>query len=126
MPAANRIYIDSPEAVDDVLVKVNFVTAAGQLAAEFSNRNNAQRVDISPGPNELLVQIPELDLLPQKYYISFSLIRGVSDHLFWCRHVREIQVSGRQTGHQNYQLRGRIDNQVSARPHASAWTGGTE
>ncbi|MDH6058061.1 ABC transporter ATP-binding protein [Umezakia ovalisporum] len=101
------INIYAPDYYKNLLLKLNITTSSGLIAAEFSNRNNDYLVDLKKGVNTIYVTLDNICLLPQKYYISFSLIKNKSDHLFWCRNVAELLVEGHQQGHQPYQLKAR-------------------
>lgn len=99
------IQIHSDVDYKDILFKIVFSTSSGEIAAEFSSKNNNHKVDVLKGKNTLSTTIDNICLLPQKYYISFSLIRNRIDHIFWCRNVTQINVEGNQHGHRPYQLR---------------------
>ncbi len=101
------IKILSDSFYEDLLLKINLTTSSGQIAAEFSNRNNSYSVNLKEGTNIISTTLKEVCLLPQKYYISFSLIKNKSDHLLWCRNIAELFVKGHQQGHQPYQLQAR-------------------
>ena len=98
------IGVTSPQAYDDLLLKINITTTAGQIAAEYSSRNNGDLIQLKPGKNELSAKLLNLTLLPQKYLVSFSIINNRCDSIFWCRNVQELTIEGSQQGHQPYQL----------------------
>jgi lipopolysaccharide transport system ATP-binding protein len=101
---AISIYAQRP--CEDLLLKVNLSTSFGQIAAEFSSKNNNHRVNLATGKNTIYLYLKDVCLSPQKYFISFSLIENRSKHIFWCRNINAIVVKGHQQGHQSYQLRG--------------------
>jgi lipopolysaccharide transport system ATP-binding protein len=101
------IKILSDSFYENLLLKINLTTSSGQIAAEFSNKNNNYSVDLKEGKNIISVILSNICLLPQKYYVSFSLIKNRSDHLLWCRNIAELFVGGHQQGHQPYQLQAR-------------------
>ena len=99
------IKIYSPATYQDLLFKIDLTTSSGQIAAEFSNRNNNYLVNLSKGLNIISLTLDDICLLPQKYYISFLVIRNRTDHIFWCRNVDSLSIEGHQQGHQPYQLK---------------------
>jgi hypothetical protein len=99
------ISISSELPCDNLLLKIVFSTASGQIVAEFSSKNNGNEINICKGENTISLVLENICLLPQKYYISFTLIKNKIDHLFWCRNVAQVIVQGKCHGHQAYQLK---------------------
>lgn len=98
------IMVYSPVSYHSLLLKINLSTSSGQIAAEYSSCNYGHIVNLSPGRNKIEIHLKGLCLLPQKYYVSFSLIANSAHHIFWCRNVAVIYAHGSQQGHQPYQL----------------------
>lgn len=103
-PLAITIKIACPRAHADPLLKVNLTTTSGNIVAEYNNRNDGKKAPLQKGSNEIRIIFSALNLLPQKYYLSFTLIENGLEHIFWCRHVASVEVRGEQQGHQYYQL----------------------
>ena len=103
-----RFTINSPEAVNDPLLKVNVCTVAGVLVGEFNSHNEGIAIHLVPGTNKLCFSLKNLRLLPQDYTFSVTIISDRSRHLIWWRNAHRFRVSGKEQGHQNYLMAGTL------------------
>ncbi|MEJ1296696.1 MAG: polysaccharide ABC transporter ATP-binding protein [Candidatus Sedimenticola sp. (ex Thyasira tokunagai)] len=102
-----RVEFTVPQDYDGLMFKLNISTSGGEMAAEYSNLNDGRELSVRKGRNVIELSLPCLNLLPQEYYLSFTLLRDGLDHLLWCKNVAAITVSGQMQGHQPYQLTSR-------------------